>query len=131
MLVLDASVALELTLRSAKGALASRMILHAGEALHAPHLIDIEFAHTVRRMVREKELDPIAAQEAFDDFLDLTLKRHAHIAFLPRIWALRNALSAYDAAYIALAEALNVPLATCDGRLSRSHGHHVDVRLIG
>lgn len=131
MLVLDASVALELTLRSAKGALASRMILQVGEALHAPHLIDIEFAHTVRRMVREKELDPIAAQEAFGDFLDLALKRHAHTAFLPRIWALRNALSAYDAAYIALAEALNAPLATCDGRLSRSHGHRADVRLIG
>jgi predicted nucleic acid-binding protein len=131
MLVLDASVALEVTLRSAKGALASRMILHAGEELHAPHLIDIEFAHTVRRMVREKELEPIAAQEAFGDFLDLTLRRHSHATLLLRIWDLRNALSAYDAAYVALAEALNAPLATCDGRLSRSHGHHVDIRLIG
>jgi predicted nucleic acid-binding protein len=82
-------------------------------------------------MLREKELDPIAAQEAFDDFVDLILKRHEHTPFLPRIWALRNALSAYDAAYIALAEALDAPLATCDGRLSRSHGHNVDIRLIG
>jgi predicted nucleic acid-binding protein len=131
MLVLDASLVLELTLRSTKGALATRMILHEGEELHAPHLIDIEFTHTLRRMVREKELDARAAQQTLDDFLDLALERHAHTTFIARIWALRDALSAYDAVYIALAESLAAPLLTCDARLSRSHGHHAEVRLIG
>jgi predicted nucleic acid-binding protein len=131
MLVLDASLALELALRSAKGALATQVILRAGEELHAPHLIDIEFMHTLRRMVRERELDPGAAQQALDDFLDLALERHAHTASLPRIWTLRNAASAYDAVYIALAESLAAPLVTCDARLSRSHGHHAEVRVIG
>lgn len=130
MLVLDASVALELMLRSAKGALANRTIMHEGEALHAPHLIDIEFTHTLRRMAREKEIDSAAAQRTLDDFLDLDLRRHAHTTFLPRIWELRNALSAYDAVYVVLAESLAAPLLTCDGRLSRSHGHRADIRLI-
>jgi predicted nucleic acid-binding protein len=130
MLVVDASVMLELTLRTPKGALASAMILHAGEELHAPHLLDVEFTHTLRRMVREKELDPIAAQERLRDFLDLTLKRHAHTALIPTIWALRDSLSAYDAVYVALAESLAAPLITCDGRLSRSHGHRAEIRLI-
>jgi predicted nucleic acid-binding protein len=130
MMVLDASLALELALRSAKGAMATRMILREGEELHAPHLIDIEFTHTLRRMVREKEVDPGAAQQTLDDFLDFALERHAHTTFLPRIWLLRNALSAYDAAYVALAESLAAPLLTCDARLSRSHGHHAEVRLV-
>ena len=130
MLVLDASLALEITLRSAKGALATRVLLRAGEELHAPHLIDIEFMHTLRRMVRERELDPGAAQRTLDDFLDLALERHVHTTYLARIWILRNALSAYDAVYVALAESLAAPLLTCDARLSRSHGHHADIQLI-
>jgi predicted nucleic acid-binding protein len=131
MLVLDASSALEVILTSAKGAMITRMFFRKGEELHAPHLIDIEFAHTLRRLVREKELEPKEAQRALDDFDNLALERHAHTALLPKIWTLRNALSAYDAAYVALAEALDAPLVTCDGRLSRSHGHHADIRLIG
>jgi predicted nucleic acid-binding protein len=131
MLVLDASIVLELILRTPKGALASKMILHAGEELHAPHVIDIELTHTLRRMVREKELEADAAEKSLDDFLDITLTRHAHTEFLSTIWSLRNALSAYDAVYVALAESVAAPLLTCDGRLSRSHGHRADIRLIG
>jgi len=130
MLVLGASLALEIVLRSAKGATATAMIFHAGEELHAPYLIDIEFAHTLRRLVRLKELESGLAQQALDDFGDLALTRHAHLPLLARIWDLRDALSAYDAAYIALAEALDVPLVTCDAKLSRSHGHRADIQLI-
>jgi predicted nucleic acid-binding protein len=130
MLVLDASLALEIVLRTAKGATATAIMFHADEELHAPFLIDVEFAHTLRRLVRLKELELNFAKQALDDFGDLPLERHAHLPLLPRIWDLREALSAYDASYVALAEALDVPLVTCDAKLSRSHGHRADIRLI-
>lgn len=70
------------------------------------------------------------ASLALDMLEDLSLVRHDHTKLLKRIWALRSSLSAYDAAYVALAEALDMPLLTCDARLSRSHGHGAKILLL-
>ena len=130
MLVLDASLAVELALGTARGDRIADVVFRMGEELYAPHLIDIEFAHALRRFVLVREIELAVAQQAFQDFEDLPLNRYPHAVFLSRIWELRNALSAYDAAYVALAEALHAPLVTCDAKLSRSHGHRAEIRLI-
>ena len=55
---------------------------------------------------------------------------HAHQELLPRIWHLRNAMTAYDDAYVVLAEALDAPLLTCDAKLGQSHGHRVEIEVV-
>ena len=64
------------------------------------------------------------------DLLDLPVHRHPHDILLPRIWELRRSVTAYDAAYVALAEALDAPLLTRDGKLARSHGHRARIELV-
>ena len=99
-------------------------------ALHAPHLVDVEVAQALRRYVREGDLDASAAQTALDDLRSLDLRRHAHEPLLGRVWALRENLTAYDAVYVALAEALDAVLLTCDGRLTRAPGAARRVELV-
>lgn len=130
MLVLDTSVALEVLLKTPLGVRCFERVLGGGEDLHAPHLIDVEFAQVLRRLTRSAALSSDLAQQALDDLRDLALERHPHTLLLPRIWQLRDSVSAYDAAYIALAEGLDAPLATCDTRLSRSHGHRASIELL-
>jgi predicted nucleic acid-binding protein len=67
------------------------------------------------------------ANTAFNDFADLALVRYPATEFLPRIWALRSTLTPYDAAYVALSEALEAKLVTTDARLARSHGHRAEI----
>jgi len=129
VIVVDASVVLELLLQSDRGIRAADRILDPQERLHAPHLIDIEISQTLRRLVLLKELRPDRAEVALIDYQSLVIERHAHVDLLSRIWRLRNALTAYDAAYIALAEGLNAPLITCDAKLARAHGHAAVVEL--
>ena len=85
---------------------------------------------TSRRLVQLGDLTPARAQEALDDHAALVVDRHAHRELLPRIWQLRESISAYDAAYVALAEALEAPLLTCDAKLARSHGHRAKMALV-
>jgi predicted nucleic acid-binding protein len=87
------------------------------ETVHAPHLIDLEVAQALRCSVARRELDAVRAEEALEDLRDLDLNRHPHDVLLGRIWERQHNASAYDAAYLALAEAVGAPLLTSDARL--------------
>jgi len=123
LIVIDASAVIELLLNSAAGSRVADRIFADDESLHVPHLIDLEVAQVLRRYVRSKEMAPDRALQALEDFADLPLQRYTHIDFLTRVWELRAALTAYDAVYVSLAEALDATLLTCDAKLGNSHGH--------
>ena len=128
MIVLDASAAIDWLLQSAAGQRIESRIYSRGESLHAPHLLDLEVAQVLRRMVREAVVSAVRADQAIQDFLDLRVTRYPHNLFLPRIWRLRNNLSAYDAAYVVLAQELGATLVTRDSRLaSASRGVTVEL----
>ena len=91
--------------------------------LHAPDLIDIEVAHVFRPHTMQGTLTEARAEGAIELLQRLPVTRHPAGILLPRIWALRGTLTAYDAAYVSLAEALGAQLITCDGRLARASGH--------
>ena len=118
MIVLDASAALELLLATPAGQHVARTIERSDESLHAPHLIDLEVLQAVRRFVRTGQLAPARAAEALHDYADLRIERYAHLMLAARIWELRENATAYDAAYLALAEALGATLLTCDAALA-------------
>jgi len=118
VIVLDASAVLELLLVTEKGRRVAERIAPPLETLHAPHLIDLEVAQVLRRYVARGRLAEQRSREAIDDLLDLDLIRYPHDVLLGRIWELRHNASAYDAAYLALAEALGAPLLTSDARLA-------------
>lgn len=122
MIVLDASALVELLLGTERGRSIAARIADPGLGLHAPHLADVEVVQALRRYVREGELEPDSAGSALEDLRSLDLERHAHEPLLDRVWALRANLTAYDAAYVALAEALDTTLLTCDARLARAPG---------
>jgi predicted nucleic acid-binding protein len=97
--------------------------------LHAPHLLDVELLHALRRLVRTGQLTQERAADARADFAELTVVRYGHQPLADRAWDLRDSLTAYDATFVALAEALEVPLVTCDARLARASGHRAAVEL--
>jgi predicted nucleic acid-binding protein len=97
--------------------------------LSAPHLLDVEFLHALRRLALGGQLSEDRAADARGDFADLAITRYEHTVLADRIWRLRHGLTAYDAAFVALAELLDVPLVTCDARLARAPGHHATVEL--
>ena len=99
------------------------------EPVAAPHLIDVEVLHVIRRFRRTKQLTAARAEEALDDFGALAIIRYGHEILRPAMWRLRDNLTAYDAAYVALAEVLDAPIVTCDAKLARSGGHGVRFRL--
>lgn len=117
MIVLDASALLEFLLVTDKGGEVAERIAAPEETLHAPHLIDLEVAQVLRRYVARRQLDEARASQALEDLRDLDLNRYPHDVLLGRIWELRHNTSAYDAAYLALAETLGAPLLTSDARL--------------
>jgi len=90
----------------------------------------VEVAQSLRRYAREGALDTESAAAALQDLRALDLERHAHEPLLDRVWALREDVTAYDAVYVALAEALDAPLLTCDGRLARAPGLKARVELV-
>ena len=85
--------------------------------------------HALRRLTRIGVLSQERAEEARADFADMTIMRYPHVPLLDRMWQLRHTLTAYDAAFVALAEALAVPLITTDARLARASGHEAAVEL--
>lgn len=129
MIVLDASAALDWLLQTSAGQRIEQRIYAQHESLHAPHLLDLEVAQVLRRLVREGAVSAQRADQAIEDLLDLRIARYPHSVLLPRIWQLRHNLSAYDAAYVVLAEKLGAPLLTRDGRLASASGHAALIEL--
>ena len=130
MIVVDASALLTVLLRTAHAGDLTRRILDPEETLHAPHLLDLEVAQVTRRYYLSGDLDRRRGAEVLRDLADLRLTRYSHTIMLPRIWELRENVTAYDAAYIALAEALEAPLVTRDAKLAQAPGHYAIVELL-
>ena len=128
LLVVDTS-AIVAVLAGARPPLSLADRLAADGDLHVPHLIDVEFLHVLRRLNSRRELSDERAADARTDFEELSLVRYPHVALSDRVWELRHNLTAYDAAFVALAEALGVPLVTCDARLAAAPGHNAQIDL--
>ena len=128
MTVIDAGVVVEALIsdndlgQAARGALSARCT--------APELVDLEVGATLRRLVLARRLTARRASAAVQDLYDLPLQRASHRPLLDRCWALRDSVTFYDAAYLALAELLGVPLVTTDSRLSRAPGLRCQVLVI-
>jgi predicted nucleic acid-binding protein len=130
VIVLDASAVLDLLLGTPTGRSIGDRIADAGLGLHAPHLLDVEVTQALRRLVRDGELEARSAVRALADLSALDIRRHGHEMLLERAWALRGNLTAYDAMYVALAEAMGGILLTCDGKLARALGNPRWVELM-
>jgi predicted nucleic acid-binding protein len=130
LIVIDASAAKELTLRTELGERVELRALHPDERLHAPHLLDLEVAQGLRRLTQLQEITAARAHQALDDYAGVRVERPAHRDLLQRVWELWDSMTAYDGAYVAVAEALDAPLLTCDGRLARAHGHRATIELV-
>ena len=130
MIVIDASGIVELVLRTDTGQRLEAMLDDSGLTLHAPQLFDLEVANALRRIARRGESMALRCDAALVRLLELDVERWPHEPLLARVWGLRHQLTAYDASYIVLAEALECDLLTGDARLSRAHGLSVNVRAI-
>jgi predicted nucleic acid-binding protein len=130
VIVVDASAVLELLLRTPAADGLARRLLHDDASLEAPHLLDLEVAQVIRRFWIAGSITAARAQEALSDFRDLRIHRHPHEPLLSRVWELRHNLTSYDAAYVALAEALGAPLLTRDTRLASAPGHRAVVEIV-
>jgi predicted nucleic acid-binding protein len=126
VLVVDSSVLVVALVDSTEVGERARSRL-CGEALAAPELVDLEFASVMRRLVGIGSITPRRAALAIGDLIDLPLDRARHQRLLPRILQLRENVTAYDAAYVALAEALKCSLVTADQRLARAPGVQCEV----
>ena len=130
MIVVDASAAVEVLLQlDAADALMDRLF-GGSESLHAPQLLDVEVAQVIRRYALAGDISAARGAEAVRDLADLPIARHGHAPLLDRMWRLRSNVTAYDAAYIALAEALDAVFVTRDGGLARIPGVRLRVEVI-
>ena len=129
MIAVDASAILEVLLRTDRGSRIEDRLLSRGDSLHAPHLLDVEVAQVLRRYAAAGNVTSERGLQALTDLVDLPIHRYPHDVLLPRIWELRHNVTAYDAAYLVLAETLPAPLVTCDGRLASAPGHAARVEV--
>lgn len=129
MIVVDASVlAPALADDGADGGRARERL--RGERLVAPELVDLEVVSVLRRAARAGRLEKRRSAQALADLATLPLRRVSHLPLLPRVWELRDNLTAYDAAYIALAEVLGALLLTADGPLKRAAGIRCEIEVL-
>jgi predicted nucleic acid-binding protein len=130
MIVLDASVLVDLVGDDGDAGQRARAALDVHESASIPDLADVETMHALRRLWLLDELATHRYAVALDFLAALPVMRYPTLPLLPRIFALKENLTPYDAAYVALAEALNCPLVTIDGRLARSPGIRCEVQLL-
>ncbi|CAN5707199.1 PIN domain-containing protein [soil metagenome] len=137
MIVLDASAAVDalLNLRPNATQIQERIKREDSgdtrETLHVPHLFTVEVLHALRRLTLAGNVSEKRGNRAVNAMLSMRLTRYPHEPFVKRIWELKENISAYDAAYIALAEALDAPLITTDRRLEQAPTHGAKVELYG
>jgi predicted nucleic acid-binding protein len=132
LIVLDASAVVDILVGS--GPIAENIrerIEEPGQSLHVPHLIDLEVLHTLRRHTLRGTISQRRSAEALEDLTNIAFERYPHAQLLERIWELKENLIPYDAAYVALAEALDAPLVTLDARLARAPGISATVEVYG
>jgi predicted nucleic acid-binding protein len=121
MIVLDASIVVELLSNGPVADALWRDLAESDESFIAPHLLDVEVTSALRNLVAGQRIDSHRSEELLDGLALLPAERYSHIPLLGRIWELRHNFTAYDAAYIALAEATGAALYTCDEKLAKGH----------
>ncbi len=131
MLVVDASALVSYLTTGEHADEVRTHLLAPYEALWAPHLVDAEVGHVLRRGVLCGELGATTALAALGDLADLPLRRASHRGLLARAWALRENLSFYDGLYVALAERLRATLLTLDGRIAGAPGVRASILHVG
>lgn len=130
MIVVDASALVDTLLREPGAAPLAQVLFDPGHTFHAPHLLDIEVAHAIRRHAFAGAIDDERGRMVLADLADFPLRRYPHDFLLPRVWSLRANMSVYDAVYVALAELLDAPLLTRDHRLAAAARQHADIEVI-
>ena len=128
MLVVETSALVEALVGRAPDPALVERLSDDGE-LHAPHLIDVEILHVLRRLTRAGALSDDRAHDARVDFAELAVIRYPHEPLADRVWDLRHNLTPYDAVFVALAEALGAPLVTCDARIAAAPALRAGIEL--
>ena len=130
MIVVDASALVEVLLRTPAANTVRDRLFSPEQTLQAPHLIDIEVAQVLRRYAASGQVEPGRCRDALDDLFDFPLDRYPHDLLLRRVWELRHNLTAYDAAYVALAEVLDARLVTRDRGIAAAAGRDATIELV-
>jgi predicted nucleic acid-binding protein len=130
VIVADASALFHVLSQAGAAEPAAARLLSGVEPVSAPHLADAEILSVLRRHVLVKKLAEARAREILRDYLGMAMTRLPHLPLLPRVFALRNTMTAYDALYVALAESLGARLVTRDGKLARAAARMVHVEVI-
>ena len=125
MIVLEASVVVELLINGSLAASIRHELAQCNQAFIVPHLIDVEVVSAIRRLAAAHRIDPYRCEQLLADLAALPAERYSHLPLIGRIWELRRKFTAYDATYIALAEAMKDVLYTSDQKLR--HGHRASV----
>jgi predicted nucleic acid-binding protein len=127
VIVLDASIVVELLTNGSLAGSLRHDLAGRQESLIAPHLIDIEVASALRKLAAGQRIDSHRCEQFLAGLSALPAQRYAHTPLVGRMWELRHNFTAYDAAYIALAEATNSTLYTCDEKLGKGHSARVKI----
>jgi predicted nucleic acid-binding protein len=130
VIILDASVVVDLLIQPPAKIAHLEARLAPERTGHVPHLLDVEVAHALRRLLLAGRLTPLSARRALRELAVMRLRRWPHQPLLGRALALRDQLSAYDAIYVAMAEVTGATLLTRDARMAGAGGHRARVELV-